>query len=371
MRASGDVEKSRAILRSMTNARALTVHLADLLRREHAALADFLVALADFDRRRLWVELGHSSLFYFLHRELGLSKGAAYYRKVAADLVQRFPEIAEPLRDGRLCLTAIVELAKVITPENRAEIVPRFFHRSKREAMEVRAELLPDPAPPRRDVVTKVCAEPASNQSTAAACELGSAVHLANLPDANSGSEPRVLMSQPREPRDVVVPLTADLRRFHVSVSRRFLEKVDAARAALSHSHPNATNEEILEAGLDLVLAQQAKRKGMAEKPRKEPPAAKAEHVPAHVKRAVWIRDGGRCQWRLESGGICGSTLRVQFDHITPRARGGPSTIENVRLACAHHNDLAARQVFGDAWMDKFTRKPGRKDEDAGAAAPT
>jgi len=28
--------------------------LADLLGREHAAMADFLLALADFDRRRLW-----------------------------------------------------------------------------------------------------------------------------------------------------------------------------------------------------------------------------------------------------------------------------------------------------------------------------
>ncbi len=45
-------------------------------------MADFLVALADFDRRRLWVDLGYSGLFMFLHRELGLSKGASHYRKV-------------------------------------------------------------------------------------------------------------------------------------------------------------------------------------------------------------------------------------------------------------------------------------------------
>jgi hypothetical protein len=64
-------------------------------------MADFLVALADFDRRRLWLELGHTSLFAFLHRELGLSAGAAYYRKTAAELIQRLPEVIEPLRDGR------------------------------------------------------------------------------------------------------------------------------------------------------------------------------------------------------------------------------------------------------------------------------
>ena len=76
----------------MTNARILADRLAELLRREQASMADFLVALADFDRRRAWLELGHSSLFYFLHRELGLSKGSAHYRKTAAELVQRFPE---------------------------------------------------------------------------------------------------------------------------------------------------------------------------------------------------------------------------------------------------------------------------------------
>ncbi len=37
----------------MNTARELTEALASLLRREHDALAEFLVALADFDRRRL------------------------------------------------------------------------------------------------------------------------------------------------------------------------------------------------------------------------------------------------------------------------------------------------------------------------------
>jgi hypothetical protein len=140
----------------MTNARDFTARLADLLGREHVALAEFLVALAEFDRRRLWRDLGYSGVFMFLHRELGLSKGASHYRKVAADLVQRVPEIVAPLRDGRLCITSVVELAKVLTPENRDDVLPRFFHRSKREAIEVTAQLRPDAAPPKRDVVTRL-----------------------------------------------------------------------------------------------------------------------------------------------------------------------------------------------------------------------
>ena len=71
----------------MNDARESSRRLAGLLRREHAALADFLVALADFDRQRLWLRLGFPNLFEFLHRELGLSRGAAHYRKVAVAIL--------------------------------------------------------------------------------------------------------------------------------------------------------------------------------------------------------------------------------------------------------------------------------------------
>jgi 5-methylcytosine-specific restriction endonuclease McrA len=72
------------------------------------------------------------------------------------------------------------------------------------------------------------------------------------------------------------------------------------------------------------------------------------------VRREVWIRDGGRCQFPLENGELCGSTHRLQFDHLHPVALGGESTVTNLRLACAAHNLLAARRVFGDALMDRY-----------------
>jgi hypothetical protein len=68
-----------------------------------------LVALAEFDRRRLWVQLGHASVFYYLHRDLALSKGAAHYRKVAARLIQKFPEVVAPFREGKSCITTVMD----------------------------------------------------------------------------------------------------------------------------------------------------------------------------------------------------------------------------------------------------------------------
>ena len=103
----------------LLEARRLRDALKLLLRTEQAAMADFLIALSDFDRRRGWVALGHASIFSFLVAELHLSNSAAFYRMSAARLLQDFPEVIEPLREGRLCLSTIAELAKVLTKENR------------------------------------------------------------------------------------------------------------------------------------------------------------------------------------------------------------------------------------------------------------
>ncbi len=59
----------------------------------------------------------------------------------------------EALREGKICFSVIIELSKVLTPENEAEVLPRFLHRSKTEAKAVTAELQPQPVP-KRTVVT-------------------------------------------------------------------------------------------------------------------------------------------------------------------------------------------------------------------------
>jgi hypothetical protein len=163
---------------------------------------------------------------------------------------------------------------------------------------------------------------------------------------------------RPEPPRDAAEPLDAELSRLHVTVSRRLLEKPEAARDALAHACPGASTAEILERGLDLVLAESEKRKGLVEKPLTTPRPSATDAIPAHVKREVWQRAGGRCEFRLESGERCGSAHRLELDHVTPLARGGRSTVENVRVCCRPHNLLAARREFGDALMDRYA--PGR-----------
>jgi hypothetical protein len=368
-----------------TSAREFSDRLADLLRREHHALAEFLVALAEFDRDGAWARLGHASLFDYLHRRLGLSKGAAFYRMTAARVVREHPAVVEPLREGVLCLTSILELAKVLTAENEAEVLPRFFRLSKREAQAVTAELRPAEHVPLRILVTAVPPADAAALTLATPGVALAAVEPSGVPDlgqsgwpANHTRSEGATTPAVRAAPGQVEPKTAELSRIHLTVPRQFLKKLEAARDALSHSHPGATEGQVIEVGLDLIVKRHAKRRGLVAEPRKPraardtssstpapesaspaaSPPGRSRHVPAEVMREVWERDGGCCAWPLEGGGVCGSTYQLEYDHYPlPFALGGPTTTANGRILCKPHQDVHARMVYGDAWMDRFTRK--------------
>ena len=335
----------------LPDAREASHRLAELLRRERAGAAGFLVALAEFDREQVWVRLGYPSLYSYLNRVLGLSNAAAYYRKVAAELIQRFPEVVEPLRDGRLCITSVIELARVMSDANRAEVLPRFFHLSKREARAVAVEILPAAVIPRREVVTGVESDTAAAAQGNVAADPGAsaALHPGEVGSTHpaGGTSASSMSSE---------PLDGELCRLHVTVSKQLLAKLDRARAGQSHAKPRASAGDVIEAALDLLLeAQERRRGGGTTRPQANPRPSGPDHVPVAVRRAVWERDGGKCRWPLDGGGTCDSTLRVELDHVVPRARGGPSTVDNCRLLCRAHNDLAARLAYGEDWMDTFT----------------
>ncbi|GEJ59294.1 HNH endonuclease [Anaeromyxobacter diazotrophicus] len=344
----------------MTDARALSRRIASLLAEERNRLADFLVALADFDRQRGWGTLGYASLFQYLERELRLTSSAAARRVTAAALVQRFPAVVEPLRDGRVCMSVVYELSKALTPENASEVLPRFYGLSKREAEALVAELRPVANPPRREVVTAVVRiAPPVRVSAPAGARTAAPVPERTSPAKSERVQPDAdLFSAAARPRDEVEPLDAELRRYHLTVSKAFLAKLDAAKDALSHTIPDGDTEAVLTAALDLLLEQTARRRGLVKKPRAAAPKPSDDprHVPAAAAREVWRRDGGRCSFRLPDGSACGSTTRLELDHILPVALGGKPEVGNLRVTCALHNRLAARVMFGDRWMDQFTR---------------
>ncbi|HEX5133136.1 MAG TPA: HNH endonuclease [Candidatus Krumholzibacteria bacterium] len=75
--------------------------------------------------------------------------------------------------------------------------------------------------------------------------------------------------------------------------------------------------------------------------------ADRRRYIPAHIRDHVVTRDNGRCTFVGPDGHRCGSAYVLQVDHITPVARGGASTPDNLRLLCAYHNRLEAERIMG------------------------
>ena len=64
-------------------------------------------------------------------------------------------------------------------------------------------------------------------------------------------------------------------------------------------------------------------------------------HIPAAVRRHVWLRDGGRCCYRDPlSGRRCTSSHLLQIDHLLPVAEGGGPEPSNLELSCAAHHRM-------------------------------
>ncbi len=101
----------------------------------------------------------------------------------------------------------VAEVARVLTPENRAGVLPRFFGLSKSEAQALAAELQPIPFPPVRTVVTAVRVAAAPALAPSARLDLTQAVQPVEptspgMAEAEAPAEHQV----PRNPRVPAAP---------------------------------------------------------------------------------------------------------------------------------------------------------------------
>lgn len=86
-------------------------------------------------------------------------------------------------------------------------------------------------------------------------------------------------------------------------------------------------------------------------------------YIPAALRRAVLERAAGRCEYcQLAQAG---QEATFHVDHVHPVAEGGPTTLENLALACVSCSlKKGARMVARDPATDQETRifHPRRDD---------
>ncbi len=164
--------------------------------------------------------------------------------------------------------------------------------------------------------------------------------------------------------------------RFHIqfeSADAKFLDKLNNAKALLlAVSTPSGRLALILEEALDLLLESEGNRQcrlpvltpsqeafGITQEDvdaqtdawdcLRDPEMKNTPYyIPRGIRREVWKRDKGCCQFPRKDGSKCGETRFLEFDHIYPWAWGGSSqTADNIRLLCRAHNQSNARKYFG------------------------
>jgi 5-methylcytosine-specific restriction endonuclease McrA len=117
----------------------------------------------------------------------------------------------------------------------------------------------------------------------------------------------------------------------------------------------NAPLEELIEFLADYFTeredpkARHERRQARARRnpPEIRPKTSSARAIPARVRDEVFVRGEGECSYVSVDGRRCQSKHVLQVDHINPIARGGASTIDNLRLLCAYHNRLESARLMG------------------------
>jgi 5-methylcytosine-specific restriction endonuclease McrA len=334
---------------------ALLHQLAAHVATERATTAELLADLGEVDARRLYAPAGYPSMFAYCVGELRLSEDGASKRIHAARAARRFPAVLPRLADGRLHLTAVLLLAPHLAPENAETLLEAATHRSCRQIEELIAQLFPKPDLPA--LVTAPAAEHAARH-----VEQGETEHAArHVGGGDVGLWPAHGTPAPSR----IKPLSANGYGLQCTLPTATYQKLRRIQELLGHDAPSTALAEVLDGAFDAYLARLERRNLAAtERPRAARGSTNPRHVPAAVRRAVRARDGGQCTFVSVTGHRCEARTHLELDHVEPVARGGPATVANLRLRCRAHNQLAADEVFGGAFMD------GRRHRSSEPARP-
>jgi 5-methylcytosine-specific restriction endonuclease McrA len=428
-----------------------------VMRLSRATTAELLAHLGEVEARRLYLRASCGSMFKYCIERLGLDEGAAYMRITAARQARRFPVILEMVADGRLHLAGVCLLARHLTDENHRDLLGAATGKSKRTIEQLLADREPKPdapprvrklpEPPRPDVRQEPLAlapaplaaspqqpeppraptrepspaasttepprttsttEPSRTPSTTEQSRTTSTTEPSSAPSpaaapavpsralANSEPPAAAAAHPSRRDRGLVAPLGQRRHRVELTASDSLVDKLDRARALLSHTHPGCDIADVIERAVTMLVERLLTRRFGARRTKKattraattgprtadpveasgqaplpsiesEPAGAEARatptapsvpskpsrYVPAQVRRAVYERDGARCAHIDTEGRRCTEQRQLEIDHIVPWALGGPSTVDNLRLACRGHNAQAARQAFGAGFIER------------------
>jgi hypothetical protein len=385
--------------------------LDDLVQKERETTIKVLLHIIEFDRRKLYLGIGYSSLYNYCVMHLGYSESAAMRRIKTSRIIREFPEIYSMLEANELNLTGVCLLADILTPENKNELLEQARCKSKRQIEAIVA--MHNPGRKIRDRVRilfesekadRIVQRPGANIGDQTIKQgpgsyPGEAAQQNWVKFTSAGGGKKSTVERAGASGGVS---SADIAALHqkkilkkkfkleFAVDPECMKKVKEAKALLSKKYPEGVSlGTLLEEALDAYLDKHSpKRKKQRREKRKATNEAKkngrqnahikagkpintfaashsgakskmnsmnkrSRHIPQAIQDAVASRDEGRCTFMGPDGVRCNSIWNLEIDHIVPYARGGTHSMENLRLLCAKHNKHIAEKCYGREFINR------------------
>ena len=384
---------------------ALIQRLSLSVRKDRGVAVGLLVEMGEVMERGLYRDLGFSSMFEFATRRLGMSEAEAVLRIRAAKVGRSFPVALEMLGRCEVNLTTLSLLSSVLSQES-LHLLYAARHKSKQEVVALIATHRPVPDAPdsvRRLPRPRTSARARGPDSTrptpvglsdvqsstnlwdalatthdvapqqATPPQTAEATHAqtASLtppqtpePTAPHTAKPLPPNHHPQPSAATVRQLSADRHRISFTASQRVRDLLQEAQDLRRHLEPGGDLERLFERALELLVAEEKKRKfALTAKPRADgpPSVTHSRYIPHALRRQVWARDAGQCCYIAPDGLRCAARSRLEFHHVRPFARGGPTSADNVLLLCRAHNALYAERDYGPAFVrERIAGRAGR-----------
>jgi 5-methylcytosine-specific restriction endonuclease McrA len=361
--------------------------LPTLVARDNEHAADLLAYLAELDARRLYEDMGFSSIWEYCTEALGICQTTAWRKYTAARVCRRFPEMFEAVARGEIQVSVLAELNRYLNEQNADELFSQCRRKSFRQVQQLLAarfpkadvkdsiRRVPDPVKPETRWPLAATPEPAT---------------VAVEPSGATSRGADLLPPQPQPALSVPIPshsggtwvhrqveaLSQDRFAVRFTADAEFLALLEEVRGLSAHRDPTGDLLPLLKAGLQAHQRELLKRRfGIGRIPRQRPKPASLpqsapvntseselgapdsrrhrsrQHIPAEAVREVYERDGGQCTFVSASGRRCSAKRQLELDHIEPWAVSRNDSPANLRLLCHAHNRLVARRYFGKRYM--------------------
>jgi hypothetical protein len=253
----------------------LRTYIQKLVRTERKITAAVLKCIAEVDRRKLHLEWGFSSLFDYLTNGLGYSESAAYRRMQGALAFSQIPELEKKIEDGKINLSQITQVQVAVKAEQKLT--------GKRVLLERK-----------REIFAKLENKNKSETDKILDCELTLSIQTAQVSHKKDDSVEMTLRF-PKHVYELLVEMKSEYS--HVNPDGDWVKVIELMALELKkrkEKAPKSSSKTKTAASSGLIAAateQESATHGFAA-------TAVKKHIPASVKRYVFKRDQGKCQYK-------------------------------------------------------------------------